>query len=112
MQLTIKDQYLHPIQRQAPLYAPTDSSREIAEAAYAILKREWNGKTPIRMLTVTVTGLTDEDAPVQLDLFSSEECNENRSKRDKAIDKIRQKYGSNSIVTGSVVKTDIGVYKK
>ena len=112
VQLTIKDQFLHSIQRQCALSEPTDSSREIAKGAYAILKREWNGTAPIRMLTVTVTGLSDDTAPLQLNLFSNEKRHEIRSKRDKAIDIIRQKYGNDSIVTGSVVRTDIGIYKK
>ena len=112
IQLTIKDDLLNSVQRQAPILTPTDSSRDIAKAAYEILKREWNKSVPIRMLTVTVTGLIDDSSAVQLDLFSSAEAKENQTKRDKAIDKIRQRYGNDSIVTGSVVKTDIGVYKK
>ena len=112
VQLTIKNEFLRSIQRQSPLRAPTDSSRQIAECAYAILEREWDGKMPIRMLTVTATGLIESSSAVQLDIFTSNNDYEETSKRDNAVDKIRQKFGNDAIVNASVIKTDIGIYKK
>ena len=36
--------------------------------------------------------------------------NKKHENLDKALDKIRQKYGDDAIVRGSVMQTDIGIY--
>ena len=115
VQLTIKDTFLSSVQRQRPQNPPTDNSREIAKTAYAILRDEWNENKPIRMLTVTATNLSDasEKECEQFDIFSSQKEPEakNEAKIDIALDKIRQKYGSSSIVNASIIGTDLGIYK-
>ena len=69
--VTIKDTRLKVIQRQRQLNNPSDISREIADIAYCILCDVWAEKTPIRMITVSVTGLVDSMTSfTQLDLFS------------------------------------------
>ena len=69
--ITIKDTRLKSIQRQRPLENASDSSREISNLAYNILCDEWNENIPIRMITVSVTGLVDaSSAFTQFDLFS------------------------------------------
>ena len=55
---------------------------------------------------VRATRLKDESAPVQLDLFSYQAQNqksEKIKKLDHAMDEIRQKYGDNAIVRGSLL---------
>ncbi len=115
VQLTIKYTSLSSVQRQRPQNPPTDNSREIAQTAYEILKAEWNGIKPIRMLTVTATNLSDANVHEceQLDIFApTEELSEkNEAKIDIAIDKIRQKFGSDSIVSASIIGTNLGIYK-
>ena len=64
-----------------------------------------NGE-PVRLLGVRATKLKDESAPMQLDLFSYQAQNqksEKRKKLDQAMDAIRQKYGDNAIVRGSLL---------
>ena len=117
VQLTIKDPYLRSIQRQKPTPKPTDDSRVIAKTAYEILREDWSDGKPVRMLTVTATGLIDASSySEQLDIFSAIDNNEKKqkstSKRNNALDKIRQKYGSDSIVNASVIGTDTGIYEK
>ena len=115
VQLTVKDEFLRSVQRQKPQNPPTDIGREIAKTACDILKEVWSEQRPVRMLTVTATNLVNRDmVSEQIDLFA-EIDNSKRKKeveREKAIDKIRQKFGFSSIVSGSVVDTDIGVYEK
>lgn len=115
VQLTIKDTYLSSVQRQRPQNPPTDNSREIAKTAYSILKSEWHNLNPVRMLTVTATNLSDanEHHCEQLDIFGSNDNQngKNEAKKDIAIDKIRQKYGSDSIVNASIIGTNLGIYK-
>lgn len=109
--LTIKDENLRSIQRQRPQKPPTDLSREIAKTAYSILVDTWDESKPIRMITISATNLSKGYAE-QMDLFAedSETTREKGKKRENAVDKIRQKYGNESIVNGAILDTDIGVY--
>lgn len=113
VQLTIKDEYLRSIQRQRPQNPPTDISREIADTAYKILLDEWSENKPVRMLTVTATGLTRADMVAeQITLFddSISETREKSKKKEEAVDKIRQKFGDRSISHGSFIDSDLGIY--
>ena len=110
--LTIKDTRLKSIQRQRPLDNASDISREISALAYEILCDEWSESIPIRMLTVSVTGLVDATSSfTQLDLFSGPEDNtrEKDKKREETIDAIRKRFGVSSISSGAYYDTDIGV---
>ena len=113
VQLTIKDDYLRTVQRQRAINPPTDIAREIAARAYEILLSEWNEGSPVRMLTVTATNLVHADlACEQIDMFSLDDS-DSRAKNKKieeAVDKIRQKHGWSSVLAGSVIESDIGIY--
>ena len=113
VQITVKDEYLRSIQRQRQQSPPTDISSEIADTAFSILKSEWSAGKPIRMLTVTATNLIRDDsyAP-QISMFDSsvDESREKRKKKENAVDKIRQKYGTDSIIKGAIIDTDLGIY--
>ena len=113
VQLTIKDEYLRSIQRQRGIRPPTDISREIASLAYAILLDEWSEGKPIRMITVTASNLLRADmACEQIDMFAPTQSvdREKSKKREETVEKIRQRYGSTSIVTGSIMDSDIGIF--
>jgi DNA polymerase-4 len=114
VQLSIKDEYLRVVQRQRPQLPPTDISRLIANTAYEILLDEWSESKPIRMLTVTATNLVHSDSfAEQIDLFGEEDYKEREKskKKEETVDKIRQKHGSASILQGSVMSSDIGIFK-
>ena len=110
--ITIKDTRLKTIQRQRPLDNASDISREISAMAYEILCDEWNENIPIRMLTVSVTGLVSASTSfTQLDLFSNagENNREKDKKREETVDAIRKRFGNSSISSGAYYNTDIGV---
>ena len=68
---------------------------------------------PIRMITVTASNLIRADMVCeQIDIFSktSDVARGKSKKREETIDIIRQKYGVASIVTGSVMDSDIGIF--
>lgn len=90
---------------QTILPAHTNTSSVIFETGYALLKQLWN-KTPVRLLGIRATKLIDENAPIQMDLFSyqtPQKENEKYKKIDEAMDTIRQKYGDNAITRGSLL---------
>ena len=113
VQITVKDEYLRSIQRQRQQSPPSDISEDIAKTAFSILKDEWSPGKPIRMLTVTASNLIKDDsyAP-QISMFDSEvdASRDKRRKKENAVDKIRQKYGSSSIIKGAIIDTDLGIY--
>lgn len=106
--LTIKDEHLISIQRQAPQSPPSDIGREIANTAYSILIANWQEQRPIRMLTVTANSLTDKDAVgEQFDFFENDNNSRNKVRNfEKTVDNIRQKYGDGSIVRGYNIKKE------
>ncbi len=113
--ISIKDTYFRTVQRQAPLAMPTDVAKEIAEGAYSIFASSWSDGRPIRTLTVSVTHLTRKsDSATQISLFGEEEETKHlkNEKIEKALDKIRQKYGNSSIVNAGIIESDIGVFEK
>ena len=112
--LSIKDDKLNVIQRQRPQIPPTDTARLIANTAYDILLSEWREDKPIRMLTVTAQNLIAAAGRAeQISFFDTEDVEENQKSKikEETMDKIRQKYGVSSILQGSIISSDIGVYK-
>ena len=115
VQLTIKDEYLRSIQRQRTLVKPTDIASEIAKVAYEILLDEWSDQKPVRMITVTAhTLVKSELLAEQIDMFgaSLDEERKKSKKREETVDKIRQRFGFESIVSGALMDSDIGIYSK
>lgn len=113
--VTVKDEYLRTIQRQRPQDPPSDVAKEIAATAYEILLDEWTSGKPIRMITVHASNLVKRDMLAQQLSFFEDKSSKQHEKNEKvenAIDKIRQKYGSESILNGSVFDSDIGIYDK
>lgn len=110
--LTIKDEYLSSIQRQRPISPNTDISSEIANLAYGILCDEWSEAKPIRMITISVSGLIKKSSSVTQISFFEKACEQDREKIEKTeitVDKIRQKFGFESILKGAVLSSDIGI---
>ncbi len=113
--LTVKDISLHCIQRQRALKNPTDISKEISRTAFEILKDEWTEGIPIRMLTVTVSGLVHlEQCVYQANLFDDDNTIPDVKTRrmEETVDMIRQKFGNYSISTCDLINNDIGIYSK
>ncbi len=109
--LTLKDSNLRTYQRQRQLSAPTNDSREVAAMAYKILDGEYHGY-PVRALTLGAVNIVLESSVTQqLDFFTlGEQVNERAERRESALDEIRKKFGKNSILNASILKTDLGLY--
>ena len=110
--LSIMDEYLSVTQRQRPLAAPSDISKEISDLAYLILKDEWRAGKPIRSITITAQGLIKASTcSEQIGMFAefSEGGREKRRKMEETVNIIRQKHGEASIVSGAVMDSDIGI---
>ncbi len=81
------------ISKSHTILKSTNLSKDIYNTAMEIVDQIWNEVCPLRSIRITVSNLDSEDN-YQLDLFDT---NRNRKTLENAIDKIRQKYGYNSI---------------
>ncbi len=112
--LSVKDPTLRVIQRQRPIYPPSDVGSIIANAAFSILKDEWSEGKPVRSITVTALNLVlSECSFEQIDMFGEddEKSRKKSRKKEETIDIIRQKYGNDSILRGALISGDIGIEK-
>ena len=111
IQLHIKDGEFKTISRQKPLENATALSNELADGAISLLYAAYNGRTPIRTITVTAASLIPEgEAAEQLSFFEASPQNrEKRKKLEHAIDSVRGKFGRAVISTGAILGSDIGL---
>lgn len=107
--ITVEIKYadFHSCSHQMALSMPDNTTSTIYESSMELLEELWDG-SPVRLLGVRATKLKEESAPVQLDLFSyqaPQPQKERNRKLDQAIDSIRQKYGSDAIVRGTLLQS-------
>ena len=99
----IKYNTFQVVSHQAILSLPTASTDVIYRQSLALFDELWDG-TPIRLLGVRSGKLTDEGEPVQLSLFDYKApVSEKQQKLDAALDKIRRKYGDDSVKRGRLL---------
>lgn len=93
--VSIKDSSFSYSSHQSKLGTATDCTQEIYEIAQKLFMEIWRNQ-PLRQLGVRVSEL-DWNTEMQLSLFTYRET-EKQQALDTAIDKIRNKYGSHSIM--------------
>ena len=100
----IKDPSLKVISRQKTLPMPTNLTKQLFQEACAILFQCWPESAPIRLLSVTASGLTDEhdDAPAQLSFFEEVAPDDpKQAALEAAVDKLRGRFGKASVKPGT-----------
>lgn len=108
IKIDIKDTGLKKITRQKKLDYSTYLKTDIAEESLKLLYSNWKIGTPIRHITVTVSGFDEEEKPLQLSFFEPKKKSSEKALRmEKSIDVIRGRFGMDSIAFGSNVDTDI-----
>jgi len=88
----------------------TDITSEIFEASKMLFRELWDGRTPIRLIGLSLTALTREEN-TQISLFP-DESKEKARRVDKTIDDLRKRFGADTIMRAASCKTDISVGKK
>lgn len=109
VQIMIKDQDFKSISRQVVLNQPTQLFKEIFDTAITLVEKYWRFEKNIRMLTVTGINLMDECSiePQQITFFeeSNHEKREKIQRVEAVMDKLKEKYGSTIINTGTAIKS-------
>lgn len=102
----IKYSTFQSVSHQTTLDAPTNDSSCIYQTASRLADELWD-KSPVRLLGIRTSKLSDENAPMQLSLFDFAEektLSEKQKSLNEALDKIREKYGKDAVVRGSLLK--------
>lgn len=105
--ITIELKYYNfqKVSHQQMLLSPGNSCSTIYETAKVLFEELWDG-TPIRLLGIRATKLSDMDTPIQLDLFhyqSDAHSGVKSQKLDKALDDIRLKFGKDAVMPASLL---------
>lgn len=110
VQVTIRDPDLKTITRQKQLPMSTHLARDLANACWELMEKNWDMARPVRMLTVTALAITEEPFAVQQSLFDdAPKTDPRREKLEQSLDAIRKKYGRGAIGAGSILHNDMGL---
>lgn len=109
----IKYHTFQTVSHQKTKDTPISTSDAIYQTACELFDEIWDG-TPIRLLGIRTSKLTDSSEPVQMSIFdlplsgkqekyAKTADDEKHQKLDKALDSIRNRFGENAIVRGSLL---------
>lgn len=102
LSVQVKDCFFKTKSKQCTLAEANNHSQKLYELACSLFDILWDHHTPIRLLSVHATKLSDTSYQ-QLSLFDNEKSHHNNL--DQALDQIRNKYGSDSIMRASFLNT-------
>ncbi len=108
--VTIRSNDFKNRSHQKTLSEATDITAEIYKESKKLFSELWDKRTPLRLLGISLTQITAEDIS-QLSFFPTENKEKER-KLDKAMDAIRNKFGSETVVRASNYQSKIDVGKK
>jgi len=111
VQVGIKDTDFRVMQRQITLKRATNLQKEISEVSMSLIKGNWSPTQPVRLLSVTASGLINEDEDFfQMDLFAAADTgHEKQEKIENTLDDIRRKFGSSAIKFGYFKDDETGI---
>lgn len=106
----IKYSNFKSVSHQTTLNAPSASTQLLYETGCRLFDELWD-HSPIRLLGLRTSKLCDESEPIQMSLFDLPQKRTDLKKADpkklealdKSLDRIRQKYGENAVVRGSLL---------
>ncbi len=110
--VSIKDPQFKTISRQMTLDEPTCLAKDICDISMELIMSFWDITKPLRSITITVSKFDEGECGKQLSFFE-EKTDDNAHKKqqnlEETMDKIREKYGTDSISYLKILHTDIGI---
>jgi DNA polymerase-4 len=103
--VTLKVKYhdFKQVTRSTTLATATDDEGEICREAKGLLVKTEAGRKPVRLLGISLANLAEATAVRQLDLFGPRKGPDQKKGLHKALDAISDKYGSRSILPGTLL---------
>ncbi|MDO3410893.1 DNA polymerase IV [Saccharibacillus sp. CPCC 101409] len=106
VQITIRTPEMKTITRSRTLEIPTEAADDIFREAKALYLKHWGADRPVRLLGVAAQSLSDKkSAAIQLDLFDYER-QPKREKLTEVMDKLRDKFGDDALMTAGMLGED------
>ena len=90
---------------QRKLNIPTDITDEIYTVSKELFRELWDGRTPLRLMGVSLSDVT-RDGAEQISLFDKVE-KENSRILDRTVDEIRSKFGKDKIKRATIINSNI-----
>lgn len=108
--VTVRTSDFHDSSHQRKLSEATDITSEIYDVSVGLLRELWDTHTPIRLIGLSLTALECGEGE-QISLFVDEKKEKMRLV-DKAVDNIRNKFGSDTVVRATSYRSEEKVGKK
>ncbi|UJF31592.1 DNA polymerase IV [Paenibacillus hexagrammi] len=106
VQITIRDPNMRTITRSLTLETPTDNMDDVYKTACKLFDYHWDEGKPIRLLGITLQNLSGKkETAIQLDMFDYEK-QPRRDELNRIMDKLRDKFGENAILTAGMLGED------
>lgn len=108
--VTIRSNDFKNKSHQKKLNEPTDITSEIFGISRKLFCELWDRRTPLRLIGISLTDVTKGEEE-QMSLFVDEHKEKERQV-DKAVDEIRNRFGSDMIKRGSSLNSALNIGKK
>ena len=105
VQLHVRTSGLITLERQKKLTFPTNVSENICKEGLELLKAY--NSYPLRSIGIRAIDLIPDSAPRQTTMFRDEVREEKKESLELTVDKIREKYGKESIVRSVILSDNI-----
>lgn len=122
--VTIRGNDMKKHSHQHKLAAATDSTSHVYEVARKLFRELWDGRTPLRLIGLSLSEM-DRDGEEQLSLFGGQSAfarentfaedapdSEKDRSADKAVDALRERFGSDIIKRGGMINSGITPRKR
>lgn len=111
--VTIRGNDMKKHSHQHKLSTATDNTSKVYEVAKRLFKELWDGRTPLRLIGLSLSEM-DREGQEQMTLFGSEsgfaedapDSEKDRS-ADRAVDSLRERFGSDIIKRGGMINSGI-----
>lgn len=101
--VSIRDDNLITVNRQRRLTKPTRIVEKLTDTAMELFTENWEWTKNVRSVTIRVSDFVNEDSLSQYSLFEDNQKSDKLEKLQDNIDKIREKYGKESIVRATTM---------
>lgn len=111
--VTIRGNDMKRRSHQHKLDAATDSTTKIYETAVALFGELWDEKMPLRLIGLSLSDM-EKEGEGQISFFDMQTAGDNEKDKnaDRAVDALREKFGSDIIKRGGMIGSGITLRKK
>lgn len=111
--VTIRGNDMKRRSHQHKLDAATDSTTKIYETAVALFGELWDEKMPLRLIGLSLSDM-EKEGEGQLSFFDMQASGDSEKDKsaDRAVDALREKFGSDIIKRGGMIGSGITLRKK